>query len=249
MKKLLLSVFALSLALQVNAQCTPDGTLIPDAFGVYPDTTQNFAIAEEGTAYSQILHFKAPSDAGDVDPAYSGQTIQSFTVTGVDNMPPGLVYNCNISSCEYAGGSTGCAAITGTPTEVGTYEMIINISAVVLVTIVPGTPPVAVTLEETFSGYRIIVVPAGTASISPNFKPELMVFPNPVQDVLTIENLNQFNSVSVIRIVNVEGKLIESIAFSGDAAMNINTEALISGVYFVEIAHAEGIERVKFMKK
>lgn len=249
MKKLLFSLFAFSLALQVNAQCTPDGTLIPDAFGVYPDTTQNFAIAEEGTAYSQILHFKAPSDAGDVDPTYAGQTIQSFTVTGVDNMPPGLVYNCNISSCEYAGGSTGCAAITGTPTEVGTYEMIINISAVVLVTIVPGAPPVAVTLEETFSGYRIIVVPAGTASISPNFKPELVVFPNPAQDMLTIDNLNQFSSVSVIRIVNVEGKLIESVAYNGDASMNVNTEALVSGVYFIEIAHTDGIERVKFMKK
>jgi hypothetical protein len=249
MKKLLLSVFVLGLSLTAKAQCTPDETLIPDAFGVYPDTTQNFALAEVGTPYSQILHFKAPIDAGDIDPAYEGQTIQSFTVTGVDNMPPGLSYACNISSCQYPGGSTGCAAITGTPTTAGTYELVINIDAVVLAVIVPGFPPVPVTVSETFAGYRIIVSPAGTATVELNIKPELMVYPNPAQDVLTIDNLNQFSNVGSVRIVNVEGKLIQSVAYNGDASMNINTEALVSGVYFVEIAHADGIERVKFMKK
>jgi hypothetical protein len=249
MKKLLFSVFALSFAISVKAQCTPDGTLIPDAFGVYPDTTQNFAIAEVGTPYSQVLHFKAPSDAGDIDEAYAGQTIESFTVMSVDNMPPGLSYACNISSCQYPGGSTGCAAITGTPTTTGTYEMVINIRAVVLAEILPGFPPVPVTVDESFGGYRIHVVEAGTASIEPNIKPELLVYPNPAQEVLTIDNLNQFSNVGAIRVVNVEGKLIQAVAYNGDASMTLNTEALVSGVYFVEIAHADGIERVKFMKK
>jgi hypothetical protein len=104
-------------------------------------------------------------------------------------------------------------------------------------------------VPQTFGGYRIHVVAAGTASIEPNMNPELMVYPNPVQDELTIDNLNQFSNVGSIRIVNVEGKLIESVAYNGDASMNINTEALVAGVYFIEIAHAAGIERVKFMKK
>jgi hypothetical protein len=244
MKKLLFSVFALGLAVTAKAQCTPDGTLIPDAFGVYPDTTQNFAIAEVGTPYSQILHFKAPTNAGDIDPQYNGATINSFTVTGVVGIPPGLSYACNISSCQYPGGSTGCAAITGTPTTVGTYEITINITANLAVPLIGN-----INVPQTFEGYRIHVVPAGTASISPSIKPELVVYPNPAQDVLTIDNLNQFSNVGAIRIVNVEGKLIQTIDYNGDASMNLNTEALVSGVYFVEIAHADGIERVKFMKK
>jgi hypothetical protein len=244
MKKLLLSVFALGLVCSASAQCTPDGTLIPDAFGVYPDTTQNFAIAEVGTPYSQILHFKAPTEAGDIDPQYTGATINNFTVTGVEGIPPGLSYACNISSCQYPGGSTGCAAITGTPTTVGTYEITINITANLAVPLIGN-----INVPQTFEGYRIHVVEAGTASISPDIKPELLVYPNPAQDVLTIDNLNQFSNVRIIRIVNVEGKLIQTVAYNGDASMNVNTEALVSGVYFVEIAHAEGIERVKFMKK
>jgi hypothetical protein len=244
MKKLLLSVFALGLVYSASAQCTPDGTLIPDAFGVYPDTTQNFAIAEVGTPYSQVLHFKAPVNAGDIDPQYNGATINSFTVTGVVVIPPGLSYACNISSCQYSGGSVGCAAITGTPTTVGTYEITISITANLAVPLIGN-----INVPQTFEGYRIHVVAAGTASIAPNMNPELMVYPNPVQDELTIDNLNQFSNVGSIRIVNVEGKLIESVAYNGDASMNINTEALVAGVYFIEIAHAAGIERVKFMKK
>jgi hypothetical protein len=243
MKKLLFSVFALGLVMTVKAQCTPDGTLIPDAFGVYPDTTQNFAIAEVGTPYSQVLHFKAPSNAGDIDPNLNLFTITSFQVIGVNGMPPGLSYVCNISSCTYSGGSTGCALISGTPTTEGTYEMTIDVQANLSLF---GAP---IDTTVTFSGYRIHVVPAGTASISSNIKPELLVYPNPAQDVLTIDNLNQFSNVRIIRIVNVEGKLIQTVAYNGDASMTVNTEPLVSGVYFVEIAHAEGIERVKFMKK
>jgi hypothetical protein len=243
MKKLLFSVFALGLAMTAKAQCTPDPSLIPDAFGVYPDTVQNFAIGEVGTAYSQILHFKAPTEAGDIDPTYTGATINNFTVTSVAGIPAGLNYACNISSCQYPGGATGCAAITGTPTTVGTYEITINITANLSVPLIGN-----INVPQSFGGYRIHVVEAGTASIQSNIKPELMVYPNPVQDVLTIGNLNQFSNVGSVRIVNVEGKLIRSVTYNGDASMNINTEALVSGVYFVEIEHAEGVERVKFMK-
>lgn len=249
MKKLVFSVAVIAMAIAAQAQCTPDETLIPDAFGVYPDTTQNFVNGVVGTPYSQILHFKAPSDAGDVDPNFAGQTIESFTVTGVDGMPPGLSYACNISNCQYAGGSTGCAAITGTPTEAGTFEMTINITAVILVTIIPGVPPTPLSQSETFDGYRIIIAEDGSASIEKLEKNTLSLHPNPANAVLTLSNLTDFVGVSSASIVSLDGKVMQNFDASGVEALELNTTTLSSGVYVVEVQHANGIERKRFIKE
>lgn len=248
MKKFFLSAAVLAFTLTAQAQCTPDESLIPDAFGVYPDTTQNFVNGEVNLPYSQVLHFKAPSDAGDVDPAYEGQTIQSFTVTGVDGMPPGLSYACNISTCQYPGGSTGCAAITGTPTTAGTYEMTINITAVVLVTLFPGVPPTPVTLNEAFGGYRIIVLEEESASIEKIENSALSIYPNPAKSMLTLSNLNSFSGISSVSIVNLEGKIMQTTDAAGVENIHLNTAALSSGVYIVEVQHANGTERKRFIK-
>lgn len=242
MKKLLLIGAAFLLANVAQAQCTPDGTLIADAFGVYPDTTQNFAIAEVGTPYNQVLHFKAPTSAGDIDPTLAAFTITSFTVTDVEGIPPGLDYACNVSSCQYAGGSTGCAAITGTPTEVGTYEITINVTAVI--TILGNNT----NYPATFSGYRIHVVPAGTASIQNWNGANLAMYPNPVQTQLTIQDLKQFTNVSAIKVVNIEGKTMQTMDIDNLEMVNISTGHLQSGIYFVEIQHANGVERRRFIK-
>jgi len=249
MKKLLFSAFAFSLAMAAQAQCTPDPSLIPDAFGVYPDTTTNFVNGMVNSPYTQVLHFKAPSDAGDIDPAYAGQTIESFTVTGVDGMPPGLNYACNISNCQYTGGGTGCATISGTPTEVGTFEMTINITAVVLVTLVPGFPPTPLNVDESFDGYRIIVLDEGSASLEKIEKSSLTLYPNPLNTQLTLSNLKDFNGVSVVHILNLEGKVLQSADANGSEILVLNTAALAAGVYIVEVQHADGIERKRIIKE
>jgi hypothetical protein len=248
MKKLVFLAAAFTMVLSAQAQCTPDETLIPDAFGVYPDTTQNFVNGEVNVAYSQVLHFKAPSDAGDVDPNFAGQIIESFTVTGVDGMPPGLTYACNISNCQYSGGSTGCATISGTPTQAGTFEITINITAVVLVSILPGVPPTALPVEETFGGYRIIVSEEGSASIEKIESSSLRIYPNPAQSLLTLSNLNSFSGISSVSIINLEGKIMQTTDAAGMENLHLNTAALSAGVYIVEVQHANGIERKRFIK-
>lgn len=250
MKKLLLSIAAVSLlSLGLNAQCTPDESLIDGAFGVYPDTVVNFASATVNVPYSQVLHFKAPSDAGDVDPNFAGQTIQSFTVTGVTGMPPGLSYACNVSTCQYNGGSAGCATVSGTPTEVGTYEMTINITAVVMVSLIPGFPPAPVNVEESFGGYRIHVLPEGTSFIEKLEKLSFSLFPNPVKSELFIANLNQLSGVERAQLFNIEGKQLQSYATQGADSITLDTEHLDAGVYFVQVQHQNGIERKKFIKE
>lgn len=250
MRKLLLSFSALSLlSWNVSAQCTPDASLITGAFGVYPDTVINFSVAEINSPYSQVLQFKAPSDAGEIDPNFAGQIIQSFTVTGVDGMPPGLSYACNITSCQYAGGSGGCAAITGTPTALGTFDITINITAVVLVTIIPGTPPTPVDVPRSFDGYKISVVAQGSSSIDALSQSSLSIFPNPVQGQLTLNNLKDFSGLDYVNILNIEGKIVQSFLGQQDDKLEVNTADLNAGIYFIEVQHANGVERKKFIKE
>lgn len=244
MKKLLLSFAALGFAFSTHAQCTPDETLIPDAFGVYPDTTQNFVNGVVGEPYVQVLHFKAPTDAGEINPQFAGATINTFTVTGVEGIPPGLSYTCNISNCQYDGGSTGCASITGTPTESGEFDITINITANINL-----GPLGNQDIPQAFEGYRIVVTEDGEVSIVKNEVATLSMYPNPVNEALTIGNLNDFNQAIAVNLYNLSGKLVSSSNVQGLETIIVNTSALNAGVYFVELQHLNGVERQKFIKE
>ena len=244
MKKLLLSFAALGFTFAIQAQCTPDETLVPDAFGVYPDTTQNFVNGVVGVPYVQVLHFKAPTDAGEINPQFNGATINTFTVTSVEGIPPGLSYTCNISNCQYNGGSTGCATISGTPTQAGEYDITINITANITIPILgPQNVP------QAFEGYKIVVTEDGEVSIVKNEMATLSMYPNPVNEALTIANLNDFNQATVVNLYNLAGKLISSSHVQGLESITLNTITLSTGVYFIELEHNNGIERQKFIKE
>ena len=55
-----------------NAQCTPDPLYADSIYGAWPDTVTNFVSGQVGVAYIQVLDFKLPLDAGDVDPGFAG---------------------------------------------------------------------------------------------------------------------------------------------------------------------------------
>ena len=116
MKKLLLSIFATGLvALSIEAQsCTPGANFVDSTYGVWPDTIQNFPPAAANVAYSTDLNFKVPATVTpelDASGQFVGSPIQSFTVTGVQGLPTGYNYACNIANCTYAGGEIGRAHV------------------------------------------------------------------------------------------------------------------------------------------
>ena len=130
MKKLILLFFSINiLAFSSNAQCVPDPLYFDSIYGAWPDTITNFGPGQVGVFYTQILDFKLPTDAGDIDPQYIGLgiTIDSAVLASVAGLPPGISYACNTSTCSWLGGSQGCAAITGTPTTTGTYDIVISL--------------------------------------------------------------------------------------------------------------------------
>ncbi len=250
MKKLLF--FALSTVLLHSATwaqaCTPGANFVDSTYGVWPDTTQNFPPATVNVVYSTDLNFKVPATVtAELDPTGQlvGSQIQGFTVAGVNGLPNGFNYACNISSCSYAGGSNGCANISGTTTTTGTFPITIDVSATVLVTIIPGLPPTPITQTVSFPGYKIIVGTAGVieAIISP-----ISVSPNPANASITVNGITSSMNASEIILTNIEGKMIERRNIDASSSLTFDTSGFNSGIYFIHVAHANGVEIVKFMK-
>jgi hypothetical protein len=248
MKKLLLIGTIVCAAItNTFAQCTPDITLpapnyADSTFGAWPDTVTNFTGASVGVAYTQDLQFKVPLDAAVVNALLVGSVIQSFTVDAVNGLPAGLSYACNIASCTFAGGSVGCAQITGVCSLADTYPITIDVTGIIQV--LPPLPNTA-NAPYQFVGYKIIV---GTAGIVEAIINPITVHPNPANDHITIEGLNEQMKISSLVITNMEGKVIKNIEVTS-TTMDVNLNGFDNGVYFVVANHAGGTETMKFIKE
>lgn len=255
MKKTLLYFCAIILfSAQLNAQnCTPGANFADSSYGIWPDTTTNFAPGEVNVPYSEDLNFKVPSElSADVtggDPAleaFIGSPIESFKVTSVAGLPTGYDYACNVATCEYLGGENGCANVYGTTADAGIYEVTITVEGVILVVLFPGTPAVPVTQEIDFGGYRIEVGSAGTIE---NTIAPITVAPNPANESLSVYGITSSMEASEISIVNLEGKVVKTRDLEVSNDLNFNLSDVQSGIYFVKVAHKYGLDTIKFIKE
>ncbi|MEZ4890477.1 MAG: T9SS type A sorting domain-containing protein [Crocinitomicaceae bacterium] len=241
MKKQLLTFLTILIAGSVTAQlkmtCNPQYQ--DSTYGAWPDTTTNFDTAFVNTPYLQVLNFKAPSDAGDIDPTYSGATIQSYKVTDATGLPSGFTYTCSAANCQYNGGVAGCAELTGTATaaQIGTYNIVIKISATIMI----GPFPTPIPRE--FTGYRLVIKDeeASTVLINPD---EVYIYPNPASTVVTILNAHNFESAE---IYGINGQMVASQEIS-KTDEEINVSALQSGVYFIHLKKGNTTSIHKFTK-
>lgn len=252
MKKLLLFLITFLSAASVQAQsCTPGANYADSTYGAWPDTIVNFPLGAINVAYSTDLNFKVPDNvtaevAGD-DPtaqAFIGSPIQGFVVDGVDGLPVGFNYACNISSCQYAGGANGCANLYGTSSTAGTYPLVINITATVLID-VPFVGQVPTDVPTSFTGYKLIL---GNAGVIEELIQPFTVHPNPANTTVTLNGLSEKLGISSIILTNMEGRTLETFNAGTGKSMEIDVTALSSGVYFLNIVHETGIETVKFVK-
>ena len=238
--------------LSFSQNCSPNPLYNDSTYGVWPDTTQNFPPGLVNVFYSTDLNFKVPStvtaEVAGSDPTaqgFIGSPIQGFVVNGVNGLPTGFNYACNIPSCSYAGGANGCANVYGTNGTAGTYPLSIDITATVLVTIpLLGQQPVDV--PTSFSGYRIVL---GTAGTIEQFIAPITVSPNPANDLIKIEGITSYTKANSVSIVNVEGKVIANKELSNGSDVSFDLTGVKSGMYFVYVSHASGVETVKFIKE
>ena len=158
MKKLLLLLFTFTAYNLSISQCTPDPLYADSSWGIWPDEQTNFMSGDIGVAYQQIINFKVPIDAGDIDSAFAGVPVDSVVLNNVSNLPPGISYACNVPSCTWYGDSAGCANIDGMPTTNGSFQITLDITGWVTIFFNPFPQ------TFTYDGYVINIGPVGIDS-------------------------------------------------------------------------------------
>ena len=235
MKKALLAASLVVSAAAANGQCTPNQLYADSIYGVWPDTTENFASGVLNSFYSDTLNILVPMDAGLVDPNFAGINIDSVALTGVDNLPPGLSVTCNsqtAAECTFLTSQLGCGLIEGTPTTAGIYEMTINVLAYAL----GGFAQV----PQSFSGYRIIIAEdnSGLPAISAVKPLDVRAVPNPAIGGTTfMYNLARATKAR-LQVYNLVGEKLWDRTVAGKQGANtlaFDAAQLESGVYLYTV--------------
>lgn len=232
-RTLLLLTFITILSFGAFAQCTP--AVVGNA-GIYPDSATNFLPAYQGQPYSQLITVKVPADtmqAGFPVP------IDRINLNSIVGLPQGLSYTCVPSNCQFPGGATNCAVISGTTNDpVGVYTLTVTVEPFI------GTAPLVISNGPTsFSYYKIVVNPANsTQSLNPNTFSVIQSVPNPADNACEIYYTLTSKSDVEIRLVNAIGKEVQKIRTSGNTGTNkyeLNTENLAQGIYFYTISNGQ----------
>lgn len=91
------------------------------------------------------------------------------------------------------------------------------------------------------------VVVTGTLGIKDVLASSFKTFPNPVNDMITISNVNNI-LLSEVRLTDVNGRTIKTINANNVSEIQINLSDLTSGVYFLNINSDSGKAVKKIVK-
>lgn len=250
MKKTLLSLSLIALAFVAAAQCEADYDFGAEPFGVSPDPVlgESFEIGQVGVAYTDIIHIKVPTDASDIDETLPQgapiDSVQLITVTfnmggtsyTLEQM--GLEIACNNAGdspdpCTFIGGNQYCAALTGTPTTPGEFNLVIEVLGYTTVFGILISQPVS------FDQYTFVVNGEISTPKQENFTLTLgQNIPNPAIDVarfpITLEKSGNVN----FTVVNLLGEVVIAEQFRGHVGYNEFTapvSQLAGGLYLYSI--------------
>lgn len=240
MKKLILSLFGLISGFAAIAQCTPNPVYADSTFGVWPDTTTNFAPADLGQPYLQQLDLIVPASAADLGPSFPAIPLDSVEFLGITGLPAGLSYQCNSqtpAACTYLPEQLGCGVISGVPSESGIFELSLDVRGY---TNLFGN---VISEEHTFVGYRILVVEG--LAVMETSRPQLAGVrnvPNPFASRTAFEfQLSKSGPVD-LNVFNLLGEELWQQKITGKAGVNkITFESgdLQEGVYLYTIRSGE----------
>ncbi len=246
MKKVfLLALTAVFTANFASAQCTPGPNY---GNGIYPDTTTNFVHGCKDQPYEQVISIKVPADTNIV---YNGVSVTAhfnyIKVNSVTGLPTGLSMACNPNNCTFLGNNVGCAVISGTTSQVGTHNLVFDLTANLTTDPIPIIGAQTINQPYTLTSYRIVIDDCGPGKIDEvTTNASFKVFPNPTSGNVTIANLSEVGVAKSIHLLNVEGKVIRTY-FTTENELHFSTEELTNGVYFVKVMQKNSTEIVKLI--
>ena len=233
-KTLVLTAVVSLFSVVASAQCTIDPSLTyQDNWGFIPDTATNFKKAQLNQAYNQLINFRAPANAKQVDPSQLAIPIQWARLDSASNIPPGLRISCNPSNCQVDGGKDGCGIITGVPTQAGVYNLVLHLT---------GNAG-SIIGDQSFDivNYRIIVEPSSDLTELNKFGFSLgQNIPNPFNNMTRI-NFDANRSMNVaFEVMNIMGQTVfqnNISAHNGQNTIDFDASELPSGIYMYSIGN------------
>lgn len=233
-KNILFSIAVLAATYTANAQCVPNTNITTP--GIYPDSATGLASGTINQAYNEVMQIKAPLDTVAV---FAGNTvtvtIDSITLLSFYNLPPGLSYACNPTTCKFIGGSNGCVLLSGTPTQAGTFHP-------VAITSTKGKVGgfIPVTQIDTVDYYTIVINTAAGIANNSKFKFELdQNEPNPFVSFTDLKFTTPVQTIVALKVFNLVGKEIlhKSIYCQpGKNSYRLDGEDFAPGVYMYTLS-------------
>lgn len=240
MKKLLLISLSFSLfSFFASAQCTPDPQYTEG--GVYPNQATGFSSGCANQYYEQLVTVVVPLDTCVViiegwpciNVEYDSVVITSFT-----GLPSGLSYACNdpqntvspANGCAFEGNTKGCVLISGTTSQVGTFNLTITVDAYL-----GGDPSPQAT--EVIDYYSILIENCPQADLANVNKGQYKMYPNPSTGKLQIEGLEEVNTIT---LYDALGAIVKRINVHAVNELNMDLSAIKKGLYFVEFKSISG---------
>ena len=104
-------------------------------------------------------------------------------------------------------------------------------------------------LGTTIKGYSILVKPLYPVGVMDRRTIDFSIYPNPAKDYAKVK-LPQSSSIYTVRILSIDGKVLyEERIGEKREFLELNVEAFIPGIYFLEVKTIEGIYRSKVVKE
>jgi len=231
---LILSLFILS-AIKINAQCTPDNTITKAGF--YPSKLPDAIL---NTAYSEVLHFKILKDTMVVvfgSPQKA--TVDSAIIVKVNGMPANLAFQLNKSNKTYTPEEVGCALLSGTPINSGTFplQIVINLFAKV-----SGFP---VSQIDTIKSFSLVV--KKDAAISKVIQNQRLFYPNPLSGNQLNINSEIVIPGSIFKIFNCQGQLLRTQTIeSSSETLTFNYP---QGIYYLQVKSGDSVFNTRLLKE
>lgn len=253
MKKILLFLLLFSgVQIAIAQDCEPDPQYADAPAGVYPlpDTvgspTSSLPMGIENQPYELVFTAVVPDTTSVSLSPPAPPSVLDLSYVALDSivgLPPGLSYTCSPADCVFPELTQGCVLISGTPTQVGTYSLVVYTTV--------GVGPVAM-LPVTFPGvlvsgqYNIII----EEEVSVDAPTENTIglgqnIPNPFGDVTEIQVDTKQSGTFEFKVYNIIGKLLheETVTLSaGKNTITFNGSKLHSGMYFYSVG--QGNDRV-----
>ncbi|MFA6151374.1 MAG: ELWxxDGT repeat protein [Chitinophagaceae bacterium] len=95
-----------------------------------------------------------------------------------------------------------------------------------------------------FEPYIVNTIPLSLDQIKKQNHNDIIIYPNPATQIITIQSIKKINS---IRIIDITGKSVPLSDFKGQKTVEINLNTYTSGVYTIEINLEDMITRKQFI--